>query len=139
VFSQATLCNQSFFDAITELYQASYGSYTSGSGSRGKAGPETSLPELWEHPFGHFDAKKAIAHVDRIGYRLPEAISVPDIGGGDDVGTVGGGVAGGAGGGSGTSKRGKKRRGLQRSLTPHMDCCPTALHAGGGKQYPRWR
>jgi hypothetical protein len=28
---------------------------------------------------------------------------------------------------------GKGSRGLQRSLTPHMDCCPTALHAGGGK------
>ncbi|KAJ1448567.1 hypothetical protein M885DRAFT_538708 [Pelagophyceae sp. CCMP2097] len=28
---------------------------------------------------------------------------------------------------------------VQRSLTPHLDCCPDALHSGGNKQFPRWR
>ena len=32
-----------------------------------------------------------------------------------------------------------KKRALQRSLTPHLDCCPDRLHAGGGKRWPRWR
>ena len=32
-----------------------------------------------------------------------------------------------------------KKRSLQRSLTPHLDCCPDRLHAGGGKRFPRWR
>ena len=32
-----------------------------------------------------------------------------------------------------------KKRALQRSLTPHLDCCPDRLHAGGGKRFPRWR
>lgn len=32
-----------------------------------------------------------------------------------------------------------RKRALQRSLTPHLDCCPDRLHAGGGKRWPRWR
>ncbi len=38
-----------------------------------------------------------------------------------------------------STRRASKRSVLQRSLTPHFDCCPTAMHEGKGKQFPRWR
>ncbi|KAH8054646.1 sulfurtransferase [Aureococcus anophagefferens] len=60
------------------------------------------------------------AHVDRIGCRIPEAGEAGETGA------------------DGKQKAGKKKR-IQRSLTPHLDCCPDALHAGGGKAFPRWR
>ncbi len=76
---------------------------------------------LWSHPYGDdWDPSELWAHVDRIGYRIPEAGEAGETGA------------------DGEKKAGKKKR-IQRSLTPHLDCCPDALHAGGGKAFPRWR
>ncbi|KAH8056178.1 sulfurtransferase [Aureococcus anophagefferens] len=76
---------------------------------------------LWSHPYGDdWDPSELWAHVDRIGCRIPEAGEAGETGA------------------DGKQKAGKKKR-IQRSLTPHLDCCPDALHAGGGKAFPRWR
>ena len=61
---QATLSNQRYFDAVTDIYQATYGT--------GADDP------LWSHPHGPFDASTALAHVDRIGYRIPDRYSSMD-------------------------------------------------------------
>lgn len=98
---RATLLNEKYHAAYTDLLQATFG-------ADGKCGGA-----LWSHPHGNFDASAAYAHIDRVGYRVPDAVS---------------------------TRTGRGRKGQpQRSLTPHLDCCPTALHAGGGKAFPRWR
>lgn len=92
---RATLDSPNYHHAMTDLYQATYA----------RAGAER---DLWSHPYGDLDGSRAFAHVDRIGCRVPDAVS----------------------------QRGpRKRDAVQRSLTPHLDCCPTSLHGGGGKQY----
>lgn len=100
---EVTLRNQHYVDAITDLYQATYGNYSAGDNC------------LWEHPYEKFDGSQCYAHVDRVGFRVPDSII-------------------------NSSTRDKKKKSmLQRSLTPHLDCCPTSMHGGGGKLIPRWR
>lgn len=53
---------------------------------------------FFESPFGSFDYTKALMYIDRVCFRLPDNI----------INSFGGG----------------KRKKLQRSLTPHLDCCP---------------
>ena len=68
---------------------------------------------LWSNPYD-FTGGECLAHVDRIGFRIPDAANHP--------------------------RRGPRRaRPLQRSLAPHMDVCLGDIHAGGRKQFPRWR
>lgn len=98
---QLTLDHQRYHDTVADLFDATYARSDAGEGG------------LWSHPFGDFDPYQLLAHVDRIGFRVPDAVSSAH--------------------GSST------KRPLQRSLTPHLDCCPTAMHAGGGKAFPRWR
>ncbi len=70
---------------------------------------------LWSHPHGSSLGSSSIpyVHIDRIGCRLPDTINMQ----------------------SGATRRTR----LQRCLSPHLDCCPTDLHGGGGKRFPRWR
>jgi len=66
--------------------------------------------ENFTHPFGAFDASKGYMYVDRICYRVSSAIS---------------------------ELHGKsKRKQLQRSLTPHLDCCPHDMYGSKGT---KWR
>lgn len=65
----------------------------------------------FSHPFGEFDPSRGYMYVDRIGFRVPDSIS--DL-----------------------HKGGKKKKGLQRSLTPHLDCCPHKLYDGINKWRP---
>ena len=67
---------------------------------------------IFEHPFGEFDCHYGYMYINRVCYRVPDLIS--------------------------NLHRGKKSRPLQRSLTPHLDCCPTQLY-NSGKNVPRWR
>ncbi|RHY31294.1 hypothetical protein DYB32_003632 [Aphanomyces invadans] len=57
-------------------------------------------------------------YINRVCYRVPDAIATLPR---DE---------------EGASK--KKKKALQRSLTPHIDCCPTNLYESG-KAFPRWR
>jgi hypothetical protein len=69
------------------------------------------------HPYGAFDCDKGYMYIDRIGYRLPTEVSEK----------VGGTV---------NSHKKKKARALQRSLTPHLDCCPNTLYENAAKWRP---
>lgn len=61
--------------------------------------------ESFLHPFGPFDPSKGYMYIDRLCYRIPDEI---------------------------TSN--SKKKSLQRSLTPHLDCCPTNRFSG-----QKWR
>ena len=68
---------------------------------------------IYEHPYGPFDSRKGYMYIDRVCYRLPDKIAIPE----------------------GTNKR----KGIQRSLTPHLDCCPHMLYNSSPKEFPKWR
>jgi hypothetical protein len=62
----------------------------------------------FEHPFGAFNPNEAYMYIDRCCFRLPEELIYPP---GVDVAKA-------------------KRKTLQRSLTPHLDCCPHEMFTG---------
>ncbi|KAL3936063.1 MAG: hypothetical protein SGBAC_008544 [Bacillariaceae sp.] len=80
--------------------------------------------QLWQglcgeldHPYGDFDSAKGYAYIDRICYRLPTKLS-------EELG-------------NGINKERKKRaRPIQRSLTPHLDCCPEKMYEDAAKWRP---
>ena len=73
--------------------------------------------DVWSHPFGNFDDEIGYAYIDRVCYRLPESYNYSIH---DQSNSINGGNS---------DVRGKKKRDrhLQRSLTPHLDCCPHKL------------
>lgn len=62
------------------------------------------ISQIFPHPYGKFDSDKAYMYIDRVCYRLPDRIAHQN--------------------GS------KKKKALQRSLTPHLDCCPANMFTG---------
>lgn len=90
------------------------------------------------HPFGPFNPSHGYAYIDRIGYRLPTNVA-EEIGqnlaqhsqtmAGSDVST-GRSKEGKNGNGSGRKRR---IRPIQRSLTPHLDCCPETYTSAKNK------
>lgn len=64
----------------------------------------------FRHPYGSFDPSEGYMYIDRICYRVPSAISA--------------------------SFGPSKRKQLQRSLTPHLDCCPHDMYGKGSKWRP---
>ena len=65
---------------------------------------------IFAHPYGTFNPSHGYMYIDRICYRLPTIIS--------------------------NSYGKSKRSHLQRSLTPHLDCCPHNMHRPGSKWRP---
>lgn len=70
-----------------------------------------------DHHFGPFDVNRAYMYIDRICYRIPSDLS-KEIG--KQLNSVG------------------RKWPLQRSLTPHLDCCPAAL-LESPKEISKWR
>lgn len=64
------------------------------------------------HPFGTFDPRKAYMYIDRVCYRVADEVAEDFLD--------------------------SKQRPLQRSLTPHLDCCPNNLY-DVNKPFPKWR
>lgn len=54
------------------------------------------------HPYGEFDPSQGYAYMDRVGYRIPTLLATR----------------------LGTASKKNKMVPIQRSLTPHLDCCP---------------
>lgn len=65
----------------------------------------------FSHPYGIFDPSKSLMYIDRVCFRVPESVS---------------------------QRFRLKRKSLQRSLTPHLDCCPHKMYSSS-KKYPKWR
>ena len=55
-----------------------------------------------------------LAHIDRIGFRVPEACNTAPLDCAHGLGCS-------------SSRSTQKKKKLQRSLTPHLDCCPTDM------------
>lgn len=117
-----------FFSAISQLWAATYAA-TLPSTHHDEA-PSPALPThldasneehdtndgdppktVYAHPYGPFDPNQGYFYLDRTGFRVPDHIS---------------------------QRHTKGKRPLQRSLTPHLDCCPSALYSSD-KQVKRWR
>ncbi|KAL7579836.1 hypothetical protein ACA910_004849 [Epithemia clementina (nom. ined.)] len=95
-----------------QLWRAAYCSHDNGEGRVDVD------DEDWKwHPFGSFDPSQAFVYIDRIGYRIPSTLA-------EKLGEE--------------HCQGKKRKlPIQRSLTPHLDCCPDTFDKIGNKS--KWR
>lgn len=62
------------------------------------------------HPYGSFDCNRGYLYIDRVCYRLPSKTSNEM---GEKI----------------NSEKKKKARSIQRSLTPHLDCCPGDMYS----------
>jgi hypothetical protein len=81
----------------------------------------------FRHRHGPFDPAQGFCYLDRVCYRVSERISLMHSAGGASPNHCA------------ASKR--KTRPLQRSLTPHLDCCPVDMQSAvqGGKAVAKWR
>lgn len=111
--------NENLFQATRELWKSCY---------RNQNSEVNEVEEWMEHPFESFDCERGFVYVDRIGYRLPTAMA-------ECIGQsihqqqqINGYV----------SQKRKKRTKLaiQRSLTPHLDCCPDNMNSS---KKAKWR
>lgn len=83
------------------------------------------------HPFGEFNVSKGYIYIDRIGYRIPTKMA-EQIGGRVQNEINPKALLKKPNG----SKR-KKNIAIQRSLTPHLDCCPDTYNSKKNKT--KWR
>ena len=109
--------NPKIFQATRELWKAAYYHENESIENLDKA------DRLKWHPYGSFNTDQGFMYMDRIGYRIPTCIS-EKIGAGLMTAK------------NGNQKRKKKIMPLQRSLTPHLDCCPTNLYSDKSKWRP---
>jgi len=90
----------------------------------------------FSHPYGPFDANKALAYVDRTCFRLPERFNSKEqpplslVADSADESTT----PSTSGKKNKNSNKSKKKLKLQRSLTPHLDCCPHRLFESQASQ-----
>ena len=129
--------NTKLFHMTTELWKHMYCYKSSDPDDVSISSYEDIPPDQqvkW-HPYGSFDHRKGYMYLDRIGYRLPTQLAYDiaekqqrqpqekiDTGGGTTTTSV-----------SSTSpnnnkKKKKKVFPIQRSLTPHFDCCPSTMY-----------
>ena len=103
--------NPRLFHATCQLWEAAYC-------HQGETLDELddSLAFKW-HPYGPFDCQRGYAYVDRIGYRIPTELA-------EQLGSQSKGT------------KAKKAKPIQRSLTPHLDCCPETLFSNTAS---KWR
>lgn len=126
------------FAATTQLWGAAYC-------HEGETKADLSQDDMFKwHPYGSFELNRGFMYVDRVGYRLPTMLA--------DKLAVAAAVGG---GGCGTNhnlldcdddppppplpasrKKMKKHKSLQRSLTPHLDCCPETFFS---EYKTKWR
>ena len=109
--------NPRLFRITTQLWRAAYCNQH----------PKEDLAEgeqyKW-HPYEAFDPSRGYAYVDRIGYRLNSDLA-KELGGDPPPA-----VASSTPSSTATANKSKKKKRpmpLQRSLTPHLDCCPDNL------------
>ena len=82
------------------------------------------------HPYGDVDFEnRGYCYIDRIGYRLPTELAQEW---GDRLHKRNSTTPS----ATPTSKKKKKLRSIQRSLTPHLDCCPDTLYENTNKWRP---
>lgn len=107
--------NPKLFTATQQLWKAGYCLGSKGDDDQTNADEEKDFK--W-HPYGRdVDFDRGYLYIDRVGYRLPTELSE-------------------AWGAIHAAATRKKHRSIQRSLTPHLDCCPNALYENVAKWRP---
>ena len=111
---QGVATHPRLYSITTQLWKAAY--------NRGDCDDKHSLPSeeqyQW-HPFGKdIDFDKGYVYIDRVGFRLPTPLSQTW---GDRIHP---------------EQKRKKLRAVQRSLTPHLDCCPDDFFSDTSR---KWR
>jgi hypothetical protein len=96
--------NENLFQITTQLWEAGCCSEEEKEITTNNNNNKSS--SLWWSPYGSFDYSKGYMYIDRICYRLPTKVAEKL---GEKI--------------NGDRKK-KKSRSIQRSLTPHLDCCP---------------
>jgi len=115
--------NPALFAVTTQLWEAAFLCRDDAAQER-DAVPEDERFR-W-HPYGAFDCQTGYCYIDRIGYRIPTKLAEQL---GAEVETE-------------QPQSGKKiktrrpRQALQRSLTPHLDCCPDNMYENKTKWRP---
>jgi hypothetical protein len=106
--------SEKLFSMTVQLWKAMYK-----HGGQDKESLPSDQIFLW-HPHGDVDFDKGYVYIDRCGYRLPSSLAQswgeilhPDV------------------------VKKKKMRSIQRSLTPHLDCCPDNFYETEKKS--KWR
>jgi hypothetical protein len=110
------------FGATTQLWEAAY--CHKGETKEDLIASKEDQGFKW-HPYGPFDCYEGFMYIDRLGYRLPTALA-EKLGkevAQKELANVG--------------KKQKKPKALQRSLTPHLDCCPETLFSV--EKESKWR
>lgn len=80
----------------------------------------------FKHGYGPFDPNRGYIYMDRVGFRVPDAVAEAHARVDPNA-----------------KKKRKRPLPLQRSLTPHLDCCPSSIYSPdgsqGGKRVVKWR
>ena len=115
-WKMAIASNPRLFRATAQLWDAAYC-------HEGEQKEDLSREDFskW-HPYGAFELNRGLMYVDRVGYRLPTAMA-------EKIGKE-------LGGDQPSGNKKKKAKPLQRSLTPHLDCCPETIFS---ENKSKWR
>ena len=126
--------NETLFRLTSELWKASYGSNSCDRNDDDNDNDDDDDDDddadnsLWYHPYGSFDCNRGYMYIDRIGYRLPtklaEKYGARINASATTTATKNNDIV------NNNSKKTKKKKSklaIQRSLTPHLDCCPDQL------------
>lgn len=107
-----------------------------GAAAAGAASAAAEGAMHFSHSFGPFNCEQGYMYIDRICYRLPQnvidSVSVSAAATVEQAETNDS-----AGAAAGMSRRKAKRRMLQRSLGPHLDCCPHRMYDASSMR--KWR
>ena len=93
--------DERIFNIISKLWESTYATY-----DEKKHSPNN---HLFYHPFGKFDYKTGYIYMNRVCFRIPDYISKQCVKNNNN---------------KNGNKKINKKRGLQRCLAPHLDCCP---------------
>ena len=123
-------CNERLFRATAQLWEAAYchnGESEEEMISRDK--------HYMYHPFGAFDCDRGFMYVDRLGYRCPTKLA-EEVGAKIQASQQSLLVLDEKNHPQKTKKSKRKNAAIQRSLTPHLDCCPDTYYSSDKS---KWR
>ena len=125
--------NSKLFAITTELWKAAYCHNNEDREDLLLLGEGDNIEQLFKwHPYGAFDCHKGYMYIDRIGYRLPTKLAKELGAKARTVGTTTADTSVSRGMSNthhhdDNKKKAKKSMPIQRSLTPHLDCCPSTF------------
>lgn len=139
--------NPTFFSIISQLWQVGFHHDPDdfydhnhenkkecsdiGANGRNHSDNDDDGGDFKKHPYGPFHCDRGYIYVDRIGYRIPTTLA-EELGMKDTENSTTS---------SCTIQKKKRTRPIQRSLTPHLDCCPDTIYSisSSGTKIPKWR